>query len=225
MLFTMHTSSFYLAACLTLSVLASPAPRSPGSDPATPDIDTSDPTLNSTIAPSSGGQSKSSSGKKLQATVTGYGECLSQGMACGLTGSPGKDPTAAMSACLIPTYGKGNCGTCWRITNPRTLNYHGKGQVPTVAGPLKSPKGDGMVVLINNSCSPGKDQYAPGALRQCAQNAQNPKDNLGSDTVLDLCSETDAVPNFFGSEKAGLAVADIEEVDCSEWSGTVRKVK
>ena len=194
----------------------------------------SGPSNNSTMSPASGGT-------KFQVTVTGYQVCLTQGMvcnlfpdicnsrrlitdqACGITGSPGKDPTAAMSAYLIPSYGKGNCGTCWKLSNPRTLDYHGDGTVPTVAGPLNSPQGDGMVVLINNSCAPGADQEKPGAIGQCTQTNANPKDKLGSASVLDLCSETNAVPMFFGSSKPGLAVADVEQVDCSQWSGTIRK--
>ena len=80
-----------------------------------------------------------------------------------------------------------------------------------------------MVVLINNSCSPGKDQYQPGAVGQCAQTNSNPKDKLGSQTVLDLCQDTNAVEMLWGTSKPGMAVADIEEVDCSEWSGTARK--
>ena len=162
------------------------------------------------------------SGKKMQATVTGYGVCLTQGMACGLTGSPGKDPTAAMSAYLIPNYGKGNCGTCWRVTNARQLNFHGSGQVPTIGGPQASTK-DGMVVMINNSCAPGQDQYRPGAVGQCTQTTSKPQDGLGSATVLDLCKDTDAVQQFFGNPNPGMSVADVEEVDCSEWSGTKRK--
>ncbi|KAL9125111.1 MAG: hypothetical protein Q9217_005631 [Psora testacea] len=145
---------------------------------------------NSTRSPSGGGT-------KFQATVTGSGVCLTQGMACGITGSPGKDPTAAMSAYLIPTYGKGNHGTCWKLSNPRKLDYHGD----------------------------GTDQEKPGAIGQCTKTDANPKDELGSQSVLDLCSETNAVQMFFGSPKPGLAVADIEQVDCSEWSETIRKLK
>lgn len=175
---------------------------------------------NATMSSSSGG-----TGRKMQATVTGYGTCLTQGMACGLTGSPGKQPTAAMSAYLIPKYGSGLCGTCWRVSNLRSLDYGPNGP-PTVGGALKSPAGNGMVVLINNSCAPGADQTKPDAVGQCNQNhgGQGAKDRLGSDTVLDLCTETDAPMMVWGTAKAGMSVADVEEVDCGEWSGTVRKV-
>ena len=80
-----------------------------------------------------------------------------------------------------------------------------------------------MVVLINNSCSPGKDQYQPGVVGQCAQTKDHPSDKLGSQMVLDLCEDTDAVEMLWGTAKPGMAVADIEEVDCKEWSETVRK--
>ena len=190
----MHLSDLYLISCLTLTVVGNPL----------------------------GGASTSGIGTRMQATVTGYSGCLTEGMACGLTGSPGKDPTAAMSAYLIPSYAKGTCGTCWKLSNVRGLNYK-TGQVPTIGGPLNSPQGNGMVVLINNSCSPGKDQYQPGAVDQCAQTTSKPTDKLGSQTVLDLCQDTNAVEMLFGTSKPGMAVADIEQVDCSEWSGTVRK--
>ena len=161
---------------------------------------------------------------KMQATVTGYEVCLTQGMACGLTGSPGRDPTAAMSLWLIPEYAKGTCGSCWKVSNIRKLNYTNDGKPPTVGDKADSPRGEGMVVMINNSCTPGADQLEPGAVGQCAQKDANSLDKLGSNTVLDLCSETDAVEMFFGSEKPGMSVADIEEVDCSEWSGTITQV-
>lgn len=173
----------------------------------------------------SGGASSSGGGKKLQATVTGYGGCLTPGMACGLTGSPWKDPTAAMSIHMIPIYGRGTCGTCWKLTNPRNLKYHDLGRVPTIGDPFpaNSTRGDGMVVLINNSCNPGEDQYQEGAVGQCAQTDSKPTDNLGSQTVLDLCEDTNAATMLWNSTKPGMAVADIQQVDCSEWTGTVRK--
>jgi len=80
-----------------------------------------------------------------------------------------------------------------------------------------------MVVLINNSCNPGEDQYQEGAVGQCAQTDSKPTDNLGSQTVLDLCEDTNAATMLWNSTKPGMAVADIQQVDCSEWTGTVRK--
>ena len=41
--------------------------------------------------------------------------------------------------------------------------------------------------------------------------------------MLDLCTETDAPMMVWGTAAAGMSVADVEEVDCGEWSGTVRK--
>ena len=200
-------------------------PRSGSSKPETREAD---PRASDTAGNDSGNATMTAStggtGRKIQATVTGYGNCLTQGMACGLTGSPGKQPTAAMSAYLIPKYGAGLCGTCWRVSNLRSLDYGGNGP-PTVGGALKNPSGNGMVVLINNSCAPGADQTKPDAVVQCNQHhgGQGGKDKLGSDTVLDLCTETDAPIMLWGTAKAGMSVADVEEVDCGEWPGTVRK--
>ena len=80
-----------------------------------------------------------------------------------------------------------------------------------------------MVVMINNSCAPGGDQYGPGAVGQCAQTNAHPMDKSGSQTVLDLCQDTEAVEMLWGRPEPGMAVADIEEVDCGEWSGHARK--
>ncbi|MDI1493457.1 MAG: hypothetical protein OHK93_005247 [Ramalina farinacea] len=145
-------------------------PRGGSSTPDTTKADTS----GSDAASNDGGNATMSTGtggtgRKMQATVIGYGTCLTQGMACGVTGSPGKQPTAALSAYPIPKYGSGLCGTCWRASNLRGLDYEGNGP-PTVGGALKSPAGNGMVVLINNSCAPGADQTKPGAVGQCNQN-------------------------------------------------------
>ena len=163
-------------------------------------------------------------GKKMQATVTGYGECLTQAMACGLSGSPGKDPTAAMSGYLIP-HNDGVCGTCWQISAIRSLDYFGSDVPPKIGKPFDSDA-EGMVVLVNNACAPGKDQYRQGAVGQCAQNTKGVggTDRLGSETVLDLCTETEAVTRMWNSTKAGMVVADVVGVPCSEWSGTIRKV-
>ena len=216
----MHLSVLLLASYLTIGIIGNPL-GDYNADIKRADTNGSCSAPPPAAAPPPGAAPQG--GKKLQATVTGYNNCLTQGMACGLTGAPGKDPTGAMSAYLIPQYGKGNCGTCWKLSNVRELNYPGGGQVPTVGGPLKSPQGNGMVVLINNSCAPGPDQYQPGAVGQCAQSDSHPTDKLGSQTVLDLCKDTNAVEMLWGSPNPGMAVADLEEVDCSEWSGHVSK--
>ena len=159
----------------------------------------------------------------MQATVTGYDGCLTEAMACGLSGSPGKDPTAAMSGYLIP-HNDGVCGSCWKISDIRGLDYSA-GKVPTIGAPFDSDA-EGMVVLVNNACAPGADQYQPGAIGQCAQETHGlgATDRLGSETVLDLCVETEAVMRMWNSTKPGLVVANLVGVPCSEWSGTIRKV-
>ena len=79
-----------------------------------------------------------------------------------------------------------------------------------------------MVVLIKNSCALGKNQYEKGAVGQCTQTDGHPHDNLGSNTVLDLCQDTNAVEMLWGTRSPGMAVADIEEINCSKWWGHVR---
>ena len=165
-------------------------------------------------------------GKRMQATVTGYGGCLTEAMACGLSGSPGKDPTAAMSAYLIP-HNNGVCGSCWKLSNIRGLNYTGtNGNVPPKVGAPLESDAEGMVVMVNNACAPSADQYKPDAVGQCSQehDGVGSTDKLGSETVLDLCEETDAVMRMWNQTKSGMAVADVVGVPCSEWSGTIRKV-
>lgn len=162
----------------------------------------------------------------MQATVTGYGGCLTEAMACGLSGLPGKDPTAAMSAYLIP-HNNGVCGSCWKLSNIRGLNYAGtNSNVPPKVGAPFECDAEGMVVMVNNACAPGADQYNPGAVGQCTQehDGVGSTDKLGSDTVLDLCEEMDAVMRMWNQTTPGMAVADVVSVPCSEWSGTIRKV-
>ncbi|KAL8720940.1 MAG: hypothetical protein Q9225_002267 [Loekoesia sp. 1 TL-2023] len=97
-------------------------------------------------------------GRSMQVTVTGYEDCTSKAMACPILGVDTHSPTAALSASLIPKAGEGLCGTCWRITNAYTLTGFGPGKIP-VKGSLdpnsQANKGNGMVVLINNSCAKG----------------------------------------------------------------------
>ena len=96
---------------------------------------------------------------------------------------------------------------------------------PKIGLPFDSDA-EGMVVMVNNACSPGADQYRAGAVGQCAQehNGEGGTDKLGSETVLDLCEDTDAVMTMWNQTKPGMAVADLVGVPCSLWSGTIRKV-
>ena len=92
--------------------------------------------------------------------------------------------------------------------------------------------------MIDNTCAPdpskptgGPDGY------QCNQDAQHPLDAYGSVTVVDLCADTGASDAFFGSSgsapnpgedghRAGLAVANITQVNCAEsWKGKVDDVQ
>ena len=206
--FTMRSSVLHLISSLASLVISTCTPNDTSTEnPTSPALST-----NSYV------------GQTMQATVTGYGDCLTEAMACGLSGSPGKDPTAAMSAYLIP-HNDGVCGSCWKLSNIRGLDYSLSGVPPKIGAPFDSDA-EGMVVLVNNACSPGADQYQAGAVGQCAQEheGEGGADKLGSETVLDLCAETDAVVRIWNQTKPGMAVADLVGVPCEEWTGTVRKV-
>ena len=162
-------------------------------------------------------------GRSMQVTVTGYGDCTTKAMACPILGVSSNSPTAAMSAYLIPQPGKGMCGTCWRVTNAHDLTHFGPNKIP-LQGPVRANsqanKPGGMVVMINNSC--GADPKS--VVGACNQTPQSPIDRLNSQSVLDLCTGTDAVQQFFGEKKAGMAIATATQVDCKEWDGQQRHV-
>ena len=174
--------------------------------------------------PSSSSSSSSSSsgslnGKTYQATVTAYGagSCGTTVGSCGFLGSP-SSPQAAMSVFFNSAGQPGQCGTCWALTNATVIG----GSPLAVAGPLTTAK-DGLVVMVDNSCArdDSKPTGGPGSNGyQCNQNAQNPRDNWGSETVVDLCADTSALQDFFGGSP-GLAIATITQVDCkTSWKGT-----
>ena len=163
----------------------------------------------------------------MQVTVTGYQDCTTKAMACPILGVDSKSPTAALSAYLIPHGGakppEGKCGTCWRITNAHSLTNFGPGKIPVQGAKMENSQansGKGMVVMINNSCAPDPKS----TVGQCNQTKQKPADAMNSASVLDLCSGTDAVQQFFGSPKAGMGIATATEVDCSEWDGQQKNV-
>ena len=167
-------------------------------------------------------------GVKLQAAVSGYNGCLAQKLACSYTGAPGRQPTAAMSQYLLPN-NHGVCGSCWRVTNPRTLvNSDDPNVPPWIGAPFRAPflkQPGGFVVMVNNACADGADQYRNGSVGQCTQfrKGNHPKDKLGSDTVMDICTETDGPMHFWGTTSAGFSVADIEGVSCNEWPGVITR--
>ena len=136
-------------------------------------------------------------------------------MACTWLGADTHGPTAAMSGYLIKPAGQGVCGTCWRITNAhKTAKLAGKGVQGALIANSKANTADGMVVMVNNACA--SDPNQPDG--QCNQTPDHPIDNFNSRSVLDLCSGTDAVQQFFGSPKPSVGIANATKVDCSEWS-------
>lgn len=81
--------------------------------------------------------------------------------------------------------------------------------------------------MIGNTCAkdPSKPTGASDGF-QCNQDAENPVDKLGSVTVVDLCVDTEAPAAFRGhhfsaGQTGGLAVANLMQVDCDEWDGSL----
>lgn len=159
------------------------------------------------------------SGSTFQATITGYGpNCASSGSgygSCGFLGTPSSFQGA------VSTYWNsaglpGQCGTCWKLSAGRNIN--GDDSEGDLIG---TPP---IVVMVDNTCA--KDPSKPGF--QCNQNAQQPRDKFGSVTVLDLCHDTGAPEAFWGKtfapgQTGGLAVANISQVDCTEWQGSLNR--
>lgn len=93
-----------------------------------------------------------------------------------------------------------------RVTAPKV---HHLGTVP-------------IVVMVHNTCAP--DLKKPSF--QCNQDEGAPKDKFGNVTVVDLFSDNGA-PDAFWSRKfgegemRGLAVADLTQVDCEQWEGSL----
>lgn len=70
------------------------------------------------------------------------------------------------------------------------------------------------------------DHLAETLLTSTPRIAQNPVDKFGSVTVVDLCVDTGAPAAFWGhpftgGQTGGLAVANITQVDCDEWDGSL----
>lgn len=159
------------------------------------------------------------SGSTFQATITGYGpNCASRGSgygSCGFLGTPSSFQGA------VSTYWNsaglpGQCGTCWKLSAGRNIN--GDDSEGDLIG---TPP---IVVMVDNTCA--KDPSKPGF--QCNQNAQQPRDKFGSVTVVDLCHDTGAPEAFWGKtfapgQTGGLAVANISQVDCTEWQGSLNR--
>ncbi|KAG8528415.1 uncharacterized protein KY384_007333 [Bacidia gigantensis] len=162
-------------------------------------------------------------GKAYQGTITGYGKggCNDPTKIgkCGFLGS-GTSPQAAFSAGFNEPPEPGVCGSCWILTAPKKLCYDTK--PPHICpGPddVDTRSQSGLIVLVTNTCAPDTNPDDGNTIRQCNQE-NGSKDGLGSDTVVDLCMDTDAAQAWWNSTtNAGLNVATVQQVDCSSWPG------
>ncbi|KAI4161909.1 MAG: hypothetical protein LQ342_004475 [Letrouitia transgressa] len=163
-------------------------------------------------------------GPTYQATVTGYGgggSCIDPKKIgkCGFLGS-GTAPQAAFSAGFNEPPQPGQCGTCWMLTAPKKLCYTSNAPPKICPGPnnVDERSQSGLIVLVTNTCAPSNNPS--DTLKVCNQKNWS-KDGLGSSTVVDLCMDTDAAKAWWNSNKAGLNVATIQRVNCSNWPGTM----
>ncbi|KYG46753.1 glycoside hydrolase family 45 protein [Acidomyces richmondensis BFW] len=143
-----------------------------------------------------------------KASFTEYGtgdqngspNCNTASTACGFYTSPGY--SAAVSQNLYgagPGQGAGPaCGTCWRLTIETDSS-----------GNTVSNAGNSIVVKVTNLCPADGNPL-------CAQATLSDTNQYGANVNFDSASAA-----LFGSDGVGLGVGTAEEVDCSEWSGTV----
>ena len=94
-------------------------------------------------------------------------------------------------------------GTCYRLT----------GQTDS-SGNRLSNAGTSIVVMMNNLCPANGNPL-------CSQNGLSGTNQHGANVNFDLCRDSGATEAFFRNSAVGLAIDTAEEVDCSEWSGTV----
>lgn len=165
------------------------------------------------IASSPNGSSKAAIGATYKTTVTYYGagdtfgsgNCNTNTAACFFYTQPGF--SAAVSQNLYgagPGDGQGpGCGTCWKIT----------GQTDS-SGNALSNAGNSIVVMVNNLCPADGNPL-------CSQNGLSGTNQYGANVNFDLCRDSGAADAFFGNSGVGLAIGIAQQVDCSEWSGTV----
>ncbi|KAF1973276.1 hypothetical protein BU23DRAFT_464816, partial [Bimuria novae-zelandiae CBS 107.79] len=135
----------------------------------------------------------------------GSGNCNVATTACGFYTSSGYSAAISQNEFGVgPGAGAGPaCGTCWKLT-ARTDS----------SGNTFSNAGMNIVVQVTNLCP--ADGNPP-----CAQNGPSDSNQYRANLNFDLCIESGAPGALFGDSGVGLAVGSAEQVDCSEWSGTV----
>lgn len=68
--------------------------------------------------------------------------------------------------------------------------------------------------MINNLCPADGNPL-------CSQNGLGGQNQYGANVNFDLCRDSGAAAALFGSSGVGLAVGTAQQVDCSQWSGTI----
>lgn len=96
------------------------------------------------------------------------------------------------------------CGTCWKLV----------GQTDSSGNKL-SNAGTSIVVMVNNLCPAQGNPL-------CAQQGLSGTNQYGANVNFDLCSDSGAQAAFFGNSGVGLAIGTAQQVDCSQWTGTIK---
>ncbi|KAI7194640.1 hypothetical protein KC343_g14051 [Hortaea werneckii] len=153
-------------------------------------------------------------GVSYKASFTQYGagdtfgspNCNTNTAACFFYTQPGF--SAAVSQNLYgagPGDGKGPaCGTCWRLTIQTDSS-----------GRRLSNAGNSIVVKVNNLCPRQGNPL-------CSQNGLSGTNQYGANVNFDTCIDSGASAALFQNSGVGLGLGTATQVDCSQWSGTVR---
>lgn len=100
------------------------------------------------------------------------------------------------------------CGTCWRLTlqtdssGNKVANY-----------------GNSIVVKVTNLCPSSGNPL-------CSQSGASSTNSYGAAINFDTCIDSGASKALFGSDSSGgqpigLGLGSAQQVDCSQWSGSV----
>ncbi|KAI6797969.1 hypothetical protein KC360_g6339 [Hortaea werneckii] len=161
-----------------------------------------------------GGGGGGGGGVSYKASFTQYGagdtfgspNCNTNTAACFFYTQPGF--SAAVSQNLYgagPGEGKGPaCGTCWRLTIQTDSS-----------GRRLNNAGNSIVVKVNNLCPKQGNPL-------CSQNGLSGTNQYGANVNFDTCIDSGASAALFQNSGVGLGLGTATQVDCSQWSGTVR---
>ncbi|KAL9112952.1 MAG: hypothetical protein Q9227_002816 [Pyrenula ochraceoflavens] len=194
-------------------------PSQPQQPTTTPVATPTQPTSNPQPSSSSATASAPSSGQTYKASMTFYGStdtwgsgnCQVSTTACGFyTSGTMSGNTGFVAAVSQNEFGVGPgagagpaCGTCWKLTGQTDSN-----------GAALANAGNSIVVMVNNLCPADGNPL-------CSQSGMTGTNQYGANMNFDLCVDSGAKNAFFGSDNTGLGVGTAEEVDCSEWTGSI----